>query len=142
MTCDGSAAGTSLNRYRGFPTRMVNLHYISCLRNTILVGNPRYVASPFVYLLNIFVYFSHGRWQLIKETVQNKTQLGGRQNSMAASQRNAIETQNSFLNIETLWLPGKRLSPHVISHHSKSKNLQIQRTLLMYCNVSLLFRCT
>ena len=28
--------------YRGFPTRMVYLHYISCLRYTILVGNLRY----------------------------------------------------------------------------------------------------
>ena len=28
--------------YRGFPTRMVYLHYISCLRYTILVGNPQY----------------------------------------------------------------------------------------------------
>ena len=28
--------------YRGFPTRMVYLYYISCLRYTILVGNPRY----------------------------------------------------------------------------------------------------
>ena len=26
---------------RGFPTRMVYLYYISCLRYTILVGNPR-----------------------------------------------------------------------------------------------------
>ena len=25
---------------RGFPTRMVYLYYISCLRYTILVGNP------------------------------------------------------------------------------------------------------
>ena len=28
-------------RNRGFPTRMVYLYYISCLRYTILVGNPR-----------------------------------------------------------------------------------------------------
>ena len=28
--------------YRGFPTRMVYLHYISYLRYTILVGNPQY----------------------------------------------------------------------------------------------------
>ena len=27
---------------RGFPTRMVYLHYISCLRYIILVGNPAY----------------------------------------------------------------------------------------------------
>ena len=30
--------------YRGFPTRMVYLYYISCLRYTILVGNPRYMG--------------------------------------------------------------------------------------------------
>ena len=28
---------------RGFPTRMVYLYYISCLRYTILVGNPQYI---------------------------------------------------------------------------------------------------
>ena len=28
--------------YRGFPTRMVYLYYKSCLRYTILAGNPRY----------------------------------------------------------------------------------------------------
>ena len=27
--------------YRGFPTRMVYLYYISCMRYTIMVGNPR-----------------------------------------------------------------------------------------------------
>ena len=32
--------------YRGFPTRRVYLHYISCLRYTILVGNPRYDPTP------------------------------------------------------------------------------------------------
>ena len=34
---------------RGFPTRMVYIYYISCLRYTILVGNPRivyFVKSP------------------------------------------------------------------------------------------------
>ena len=29
--------------YQGFPTRMVYLYYISCLRYTILVGNPRFI---------------------------------------------------------------------------------------------------
>ena len=29
------------NKNRGFPPRKVHLHYISCLRYTILVGNPR-----------------------------------------------------------------------------------------------------
>ena len=28
--------------FRAFPTRMVYLYYIACLRYTILVGNPRY----------------------------------------------------------------------------------------------------
>ena len=28
--------------FRGFPTRMVYLYYLSCLRYTILVGNPRF----------------------------------------------------------------------------------------------------
>ena len=31
--------------YPGFPTRMVYLHDISCLRYTILIGNPRVVCS-------------------------------------------------------------------------------------------------
>ena len=33
---------------RGFPTRMVYLHYISCLRYTILVGIPRNATACFV----------------------------------------------------------------------------------------------
>ena len=33
---------SDVDSYRGFPTRMVYLCYISCLRYTILVGNPRY----------------------------------------------------------------------------------------------------
>ena len=33
------------SKYWGFPTREVYLHYISCLRYTILVGYPRYVYS-------------------------------------------------------------------------------------------------
>ena len=36
-------------KYRGFPTRMVHLYYISCLRYTILVGNPRYVSIVYLY---------------------------------------------------------------------------------------------
>ena len=38
--------------YRGFPTRTVYLYYMSCLRYTILVGNPRYVHG---LLLGLFV---------------------------------------------------------------------------------------
>ena len=33
--------------YQGFPTRMVYLYYKSCLRYTILIGNPRYVSLVF-----------------------------------------------------------------------------------------------
>ena len=35
---------SSLIVFEGFPTRMVYPHYISCLRYTILVGNPRFVC--------------------------------------------------------------------------------------------------
>ena len=31
--------------FRGFPTRMVYLYYISCLRYTILVGNPQFTLK-------------------------------------------------------------------------------------------------
>ena len=41
--------------YRGFPTRMVYLYYISCLRYTILVGNPRYMSMPLPSCMYIFV---------------------------------------------------------------------------------------
>ena len=34
-----------ISKDRGFPTRMVYLHYILCLRYTILVGNPQYVST-------------------------------------------------------------------------------------------------
>ena len=33
----------SLFIYHGFPTRIVHLYYISCLKYTILAGNPRYM---------------------------------------------------------------------------------------------------
>ena len=36
--------GVAGRREKIFPTRMVYLHYISCLRYTILVGNPRNVG--------------------------------------------------------------------------------------------------
>ena len=42
--------------YRGFPTRMVYLYYISCLRYTILVGNPGY-ASVCVYVFVCLVMY-------------------------------------------------------------------------------------
>ena len=39
------SAPTLSHAYRGFPTRMVYLHYISCLRYTILAGNPQYAQT-------------------------------------------------------------------------------------------------
>ena len=43
--------------YRGFPTRMVYLYYISCLRYTILVGNPRYTPiCSIVYSVYFIIY--------------------------------------------------------------------------------------
>ena len=40
---------------RGFPTRMVYLYYISCLRYNILVGNPRCYMYMFIYKCDICV---------------------------------------------------------------------------------------
>ena len=37
----GQLKNNPKTKIRGFPTRMVYLHYISCLRYTIQVGNPR-----------------------------------------------------------------------------------------------------
>ena len=45
--------------YRGFLTRMVYLYYISCLRYTILVGNPQYTgltSSFHIFLITICLY--------------------------------------------------------------------------------------
>ena len=52
MPQDSDIQWDKLEKYnfiiRGFPTRMVYLYYISCLRYTILVGNPRfYMLSSF-----------------------------------------------------------------------------------------------
>ena len=48
---------THRDSYAGFPTRMVYLYYIACLRYTILVGNPRYYGSvtavKFNFQLNV-----------------------------------------------------------------------------------------
>ena len=42
--CGGVAGNRWLYTYaRGFPTRMVHLRYMSCLRYTILVRNPRFL---------------------------------------------------------------------------------------------------
>ena len=43
--CNGSNSNTDLCKFQGFLTRMVYLHYISCLRYSILVGNPRFVQQ-------------------------------------------------------------------------------------------------
>ena len=46
--------------FRGFPTRMEYLYYISCLRYTILVGNPRFLSvlpHSFFCLLSVFYSF-------------------------------------------------------------------------------------
>ena len=46
-----------LGAYRGFPTRMVYLYYKSCLRYTILVGNPQYFCGKgerFLSWLSLF----------------------------------------------------------------------------------------
>ena len=40
----------ALSAYKGFPTRMVYLYYISCLRYTILVRNPRYITGVYQVL--------------------------------------------------------------------------------------------
>ena len=39
---------------RGFPTRMVHLYYVSCLRYTILVGNPRSAICPLVTVRQVY----------------------------------------------------------------------------------------
>ena len=44
--------------YRGFLTRMVYLHYLSSLRYTILVGNPRY-ACGFVSVSRSVIFVFH-----------------------------------------------------------------------------------
>ena len=49
--------------FQGFPARMVYLYYISCLRYTILVGNPRFNfsestdVSPFILLVVLRIGF-------------------------------------------------------------------------------------
>ena len=53
--------------YQGFPTRMVYLFYISYLRVTILVGNPRYVVIHVVdILLIVLIYSEHAMNQSMK----------------------------------------------------------------------------
>ena len=40
-----------LTKFRGFPTRMVYLYFLSCLRYTILVGNPRNKTTTQIHML-------------------------------------------------------------------------------------------
>ena len=47
--------------YRGFPTRMVYLYYIWCLRYTIPAGNPRYL--PGMGIKNGKVSWKVGVWE-------------------------------------------------------------------------------
>ena len=49
FTCICHHAKCNRNQFWGFPTRMVNLYYISCLRYTILVGNPCHANVPAKY---------------------------------------------------------------------------------------------
>ena len=44
---------------RGFPTRVVHLHYISCLRYTIVVGNPQNASRNSPGDDSVTIVFSH-----------------------------------------------------------------------------------
>ena len=59
--------------YQGFPTRMVYLYYISCLRYTILVGNPRY--SPNTHLVCSMRIMIHFRNVNISENINKSKEL-------------------------------------------------------------------
>ena len=59
--CDGTSKRHSMKQlfpYRGFPTGMVHLHYISCLRYTILVRNPRYTVFALSFFFSFSVHFA------------------------------------------------------------------------------------
>ena len=48
--------------YRGFPTRMMYLYYLSCLRYIILAGNPQYMCiitynDCFVCIITCYLYY-------------------------------------------------------------------------------------
>ena len=49
--------------YQGFPTRMVHLYYISCLRYIILVRNPRYNLHVFLILFFLFCFAFFSIWR-------------------------------------------------------------------------------
>ena len=48
--------------FQGFPTRMVYLYYILCLRYTFLAGNPRFVCLFFFFSVLFCFSFS---WECI-----------------------------------------------------------------------------
>ena len=48
--------------YRGFPTRTQYLYYISCLRYTILVGNPQYTSVYVCQIIATEVHTSNMLW--------------------------------------------------------------------------------
>ena len=47
--CDNPPKPSEL-AFRGFPTRMVHLYHMSCLRYTILVGDPRVTNEIFILI--------------------------------------------------------------------------------------------
>ena len=49
ISTESAQQGAEHNKtFQGFPTRMVYLHCISCLRYTILVGNPRNFVVDYI----------------------------------------------------------------------------------------------
>ena len=60
-------------RIRGFPTRMVYVYYISCLRCTILVGNPWDRHSQTLQFDTSLNSFDFHNIQLSEEGQRNKT---------------------------------------------------------------------
>ena len=64
-----SVPSSSWGIYRGFLTRMVYLHYISCLRYTILVGNPRIMSKllPWQIVMIIIIPLSKQQTSKLKK---------------------------------------------------------------------------
>ena len=71
------AASLSTSKtYRGFQTRMVYLDYITCLRYTILVRNPRYAHLASLHLYSatfslIFFFLKRCTPKICKQTFLN-----------------------------------------------------------------------
>ena len=53
--------------FRGFPTRTVHLDYISCLRYTILVGNPRFHLDPLTCLKGFAYWRRVSRHHVVRQ---------------------------------------------------------------------------